>query len=190
MGNPRYENEFKLTLHPDLIELPLSWKKPRRIFVNSMSDLFHKDVPLEFIQQVFSVMEKASCHTFQILTKRSERLMELAPDLPWPPNIWQEVSVENQKVTLRIDHLRNTPAFVKFLSIEPLIGPLENLNLEGIHWVIVGGESGYGARTMEEEWVVSIKEQCIAQNVALFFQTVRRGSETPHGTLTAGKNVG
>ncbi|KHL96796.1 phage protein Gp37/Gp68 [Paenibacillus sp. IHB B 3415] len=170
MGNPRYENEFKLTLHPDLIELPLSWKKPRRIFVNSMSDLFHKDVPLEFIQQVFAVMEKASWHTFQILTKRSERLMELAPYLPWPPNVWLGVSVENKKVIQRIEHLRNTPAIVKFLSIEPLIGPLENLNLEGIQWVIVGGESGYGARPMEEAWVVSIKDQCIAQSVAFFFK--------------------
>ncbi|OMF24611.1 DUF5131 family protein [Paenibacillus sp. FSL H8-0259] len=170
MGNPRYENEFKLTLHPDLIELPLSWKKPRRIFVNSMSDLFHKDVPFEFIQKVFAVMEQASWHTFQILTKRSERLMELAPYLPWPPNIWQGVSVENQKVTSRIDHLRNTPALIKFLSVEPLIGPIENLNLDGIHWTIVGGESGYGARIMEEEWVVSIKEQCVAQNVAFFFK--------------------
>jgi protein gp37 len=170
MGNPRYENGFKLTLHPDLIELPLSWKKPRRIFVNSMSDLFHNDVPLEFIQQVFSVMEKASWHTFQVLTKRSDRLLQLAPELPWPPNIWLGVSVENQKVIHRIDHLRDTPAFIKFLSIEPLIGPLNDLNLEGINWVIVGGESGYGARPMEEEWVLSIKEQCGLQNVAFFFK--------------------
>ncbi|WP_339173123.1 phage Gp37/Gp68 family protein [Paenibacillus sp. FSL H7-0943] len=170
MGNPRYENGFKLTLHPDLIELPLSWKKPRRIFVNSMSDLFHNDVPLEFIQQVFSVMEKASWHTFQVLTKRSDRLLQLAPELPWPPNVWLGVSVENQKVIHRIDHLRETPAFIKFLSIEPLIGPLKDLNLEGINWVIVGGESGYGARPMEEEWVISIKEQCELQNVAFFFK--------------------
>lgn len=169
MGNPRYKNEFKLTLHPDLIELPLSWKKPRRIFVNSMSDLFHKDVPLEFIQRVFYVMEKASWHTFQILTKRSDRLVELAPKLPWPPNIWQGVSVENQKVVHRIDHLRATPATIKFLSIEPLIGPLD-LNLVDIHWVIVGGESGHGARPMEEEWVLSIKEQCQEQKVAFFFK--------------------
>ncbi|NOU80357.1 DUF5131 family protein [Paenibacillus sp. LMG 31459] len=170
MGNPRYENGFKLTLHPDLIELPLSWKKPRRIFVNSMSDLFHNDVPLEFIQQVFSVMEKASWHTFQVLTKRSDRLLQLAPELPCPPNVWLGVSVENQKVIHRIDHLRETPAFIKFLSIEPLIGPLNDLNLEGINWVIVGGESGYGARPMEEEWVISIKEQCELQNVAFFFK--------------------
>ncbi|WP_334078139.1 phage Gp37/Gp68 family protein [Paenibacillus sanfengchensis] len=170
MGNPRYENEFKLTLHPDLIELPLSWKKPRRIFVNSMSDLFHKDVPLDFIQRVFDVMEKAPWHTFQILTKRSDRLLELAPHLPWPPNVWQGVSVENQKVIYRIDHLRAIPATIKFLSVEPLISPLIDLNLVDIHWVIVGGESGHGARPMEEEWVLSIKDQCQQQNVAFFFK--------------------
>lgn len=170
MGNPRYKNGFKVTLHHDLIELPLSWKKPRVIFVNSMSDLFHKDVPFDFILKVFKAMEKASWHTFQILTKRSERLMKLAPYLPWPENVWQGVSVENEQVSFRIDHLRKVPAKVRFLSCEPLIGPLDHLNLEGIHWVIVGGESGSGARPMYPDWVRSIRDQCINQNVAFFFK--------------------
>ncbi|MEK3884964.1 phage Gp37/Gp68 family protein [Paenibacillus sp. PL2-23] len=170
MGNPRYSKGFNLTLHNDLIGLPLTWKKPKMIFVNSMSDLFHNDVPLEFILQVFETMEKASWHTFQILTKRSDRLLELSSKLPWPDNVWQGVSVENEKVTFRIDHLRQTPAKIKFLSLEPLIGPLDHLQLEGIDWVIVGGESGHGARPMEEQWVVSIKNQCVVNGVAFFFK--------------------
>ncbi|WP_240417861.1 DUF5131 family protein [Paenibacillus periandrae] len=170
MGNPRYADGFNLTLHPDLVELPLTWKKPRRIFVNSMSDLFHKDVPLEFIQKVFDTMEKASWHTFQILTKRSDRLLEISDQLKWPSNVWQGVSVEDQRVLYRIDDLRRTPAQIKFLSVEPLLGPIENLNLEGIHWVIVGGESGHGARPMEEKWVLTIRDQCKEQNVAFFFK--------------------
>jgi protein gp37 len=170
MNNPRYANGFNITLHHDLVDLPLKWKRPRRIFVNSMSDLFHKDIPFEFIQQVFRTMQRAHWHTFQILTKRSDRLMELAPYLPWPPNIWQGVSVEDERVAYRIDHLREVPAMVRFLSVEPLIGPLDNLNLEGIHWVIVGGESGPGARPMNPEWVRSIRDQCISQNIAFFFK--------------------
>lgn len=170
MNNPRYKDGFKVTLHPDLIELPLSWKQPKRIFVNSMSDLFHKDVPVDFIKKVFDVMEKAHWHTFQILTKRPDRLVELAPLLKWPANVWQGVSVENMKVINRIDFLREVPAHVRFLSIEPLIGPLGNVNLEGIHWVIVGGESGPGARPMEEEWVQSIRDQCLEQEVPFFFK--------------------
>jgi protein gp37 len=170
MGNPRYANGFNVTLHLDLIETPLGWKKPRRIFVNSMSDLFHQDIPFEFIQKIFQTMEKASWHTFQILTKRSERLVELAPRLPWSPNVWMGVSVENEKVVHRIDDLRNVPANIRFLSCEPLLGPLENLNLEGIHWVIVGGESGPGARPMKAEWVRSIRDQCREQQVAFFFK--------------------
>lgn len=170
MGNPRYRNGFNVTLHHDLIDTPLRWKKPRRIFVNSMSDLFHQDIPFEFIQRVFQTMEKAYWHTFQILTKRSERLVELAPRLPWPPNVWMGVSVENEKVLHRINDLRNIPAHIRFLSCEPLLGPLENLNLEGIHWVIVGGESGPGARPMEAEWVRSIRDQCREQQVAFFFK--------------------
>lgn len=170
MNNPRYKDGFKVTLHHDLIELPLGWKQPRRIFVNSMSDLFHKDVPVDFIKKVFEVMEKAHWHTFQILTKRADRLVELAPVLKWPLNVWQGVSVENNKVINRIDLLREVPAHVRFLSIEPLIGPLIDLNLQGIHWVIVGGESGPGARPMEEEWVRSLRDQCLEQEVPFFFK--------------------
>ncbi|WP_339063627.1 phage Gp37/Gp68 family protein [Tepidibacillus marianensis] len=170
MDNPRYKNGFNVTLHHDLINTPLNWKKPKRIFVNSMSDLFHDDVPFEFILKVFQTMEKASWHTFQVLTKRSERLLELAPLLPWPSNVWMGVSVEDEKVIERIGHLRNTPAKVKFLSCEPLIGPLHNLNLENIHWVIVGGESGPGARPIKEEWVRSIRDQSQEQGAAFFFK--------------------
>jgi protein gp37 len=170
MNNPRYRNGFDVTLHHDLVEAPLKWKKPRTIFVNSMSDLFHKEVPLDFIQDTFKTMEKASWHTFQILTKRADRLLELSSELPWPTNVWQGVSVEDENVVERIDYLRQTPAKIRFLSIEPLIGPLNNLNLEGIHWVIVGGESGPGARPMEADWVRSIRDQCKEQNVAFFFK--------------------
>ncbi|ALS23773.1 DUF5131 family protein [Paenibacillus naphthalenovorans] len=170
MRNPRYINGFNVTLHEDLLQLPLKWKRPRRIFVNSMSDLFHKDVPFEFIQSVFKTMEMAHWHTFQILTKRSDRLLELSRSLPWPQNIWQGVSVEDSRVTNRINDLRQVPAHVRFLSIEPLIGPLNNLDLDGIHWVIVGGESGHGARPMREEWVTGIRDQCLQQHVAFFFK--------------------
>lgn len=170
MGNPRYENGFNVTLHHDLIDLPLTWKKSKTIFVNSMSDLFHKDIPTKFIQQVFITMEKAKWHTFQVLTKRSDRLLEISSDLQWPSNVWQGVSVEDQRVVSRIEDLRKIPATTRFLSIEPLIGPIDNLNLEGIHWVIVGGESGNGARPMDPEWVRNIRDQCIEQNVAFFFK--------------------
>lgn len=170
MNNPRYSNEFNVTLHHDLIELPLKWKTPRRIFVNSMSDLYHKDVPLEFIEKVFQTMVKAHWHTFQILTKRSERLVEISSQLPWPANVWQGVSVEDDKVLSRVDHLRSVPAKVKFLSIEPLIGPIEKLNLLDINWVIVGGESGPGSRPINVEWVRSIRDECIANSVPFFFK--------------------
>ncbi|TLS48307.1 phage Gp37/Gp68 family protein [Paenibacillus antri] len=170
MDNPRYKNGFNLTLHHDLLEAPLKWKQPRRIFVNSMSDLFHKDVPLDFIKDIFEIMEKAHWHTFQILTKRSDRLMELAPNLRWPANVWQGVSVENENVTHRIDHLRNVNAQVRFLSIEPLLGPIEKIDLREIHWVIVGGESGPGSREMKPDWVRNLRDQCIEQNVAFFFK--------------------
>ena len=170
MQNPRYINGFDITMHEDLLDLPLKWKKPRRIFVNSMSDLFHEDIPNNFIERVFFTMQKASWHTFQILTKRSERLLSLAPELPWPSNIWQGVTVENDKYVSRIDHLRQTPAKVKFLSCEPLLGPLNNLNLENIDWVIVGGESGPGARPIKEEWVKNIRDQCLSSNTSFFFK--------------------
>ena len=170
MGQPNYANGFKLTMHEHVLEMPLSWKVPQTIFVNSMSDLFHKDVPLEFIQRVFDVMHRAHWHRFQILTKRSERLLELSPRLDWTPNIWMGVSVENQDYAFRIDDLRGTGAKVKFLSLEPLLGPLAALNLEHINWVIVGGESGPGARPMDPSWVIEIRDQCLQARVPFFFK--------------------
>lgn len=170
MGQPNYVNGFKLTVHEHMLELPLNWRKPRMIFVNSMSDLFHEDVPSEFIQRVFDVMRRASWHTFQVLTKRSRRLLELDQEIDWPPNVWMGVSVENQDYVFRIEHLERTDAGIKFLSLEPLLGPLPALNLRGIDWVIVGGESGPGARPIAEEWVVGIRDQCRAANVPFFFK--------------------
>lgn len=170
MGQPKYANEFKLTTHPAYLDQPLGWKKPRMVFVNSMSDLFHEEVPLSFIHDVFDVMRRASQHTFQVLTKRSHRLLGLNPEIDWPDNVWMGVSVENQDYTFRIEHLRKTSAHVKFLSLEPLLGPLPHLNLDGIDWVIVGGESGPGARPMDEQWVVDIRDQCQASEVPFFFK--------------------
>ncbi|MGH7175969.1 MAG: DUF5131 family protein, partial [Tepidisphaeraceae bacterium] len=170
MGQANYRNGFGLTLQPHMLEVPLRWKKPQRIFVNSMSDLFHADVPIEYIRRVFDVMVRAHWHQFQILTKRSERLLELSHRLDWSPNIWMGVSVENDAYTFRADHLRRSGAFVKFLSVEPLLRPVPNLDLRGIDWVIVGGESGPGARPMQREWVVDIRRQCRAAHVAFFFK--------------------
>jgi protein gp37 len=170
MGNPTYTSGFKLTLHEHLLEIPLHWKKPRMIFVNSMSDLFHQDVPVRFIQQVFSVMRRASWHTYQVLTKRSGRLSELNDSIDWPVNVWMGVSVESGEYTFRIDDLRQTAAHVRFLSLEPLLGPLPSMNLESIDWVIVGGESGPNARPMSKEWVVDIKEQCQSADIPFFFK--------------------
>lgn len=170
MGNPRYANGFEVTLHWDLVDLPLSWKTPRLIFVNSMSDLFHESIPLEFIQAVFRTMKEAHWHTFQVLTKRSKRLLELAPHLSWPENVWVGVSVESQDYTWRVYDLQQIPAAVRFLSIEPLLGPIPSLPLEGIHWVIVGGESGPQARPMRPEWVREIRRQCHEHGVAFFFK--------------------
>ncbi len=170
MGQPNYATGFELAMHPHALELPLSWKKPQTIFVNSMSDLFLEGIPTEFIKQVFDVMKRAHWHTFQVLTKRSERLLNLSHELPWASNIWMGVSVENSNYAYRIDHLRSTVAEVKFLSMEPLLGPAHNLNLQGIDWVIVGGESGPGARPMMEDWVVDIKEQCLKASVPFFFK--------------------
>jgi protein gp37 len=170
MGQPNYEKGFDLSLHESAIELPLKWKKPQRIFVNSMSDLFHKQVPVEFIQKIFDVMRRAHWHEFQILTKRSDRLLELDRILDWKPNIWMGVSVENQDYTFRIDHLRQTHALTKFLSLEPLLAPIRKLNLIGIDWVIVGGESGPGARKMDATWAIEIREHCQKANVAFFFK--------------------
>lgn len=170
MGAERYQNGFEPTVHHDLIDLPKRWKKPRVIFVNSMSDLFQDDVPDDFIRRVFSTMEDCPQHTFQILTKRSERLRELGPQLPWPRHIWMGVSVEDSRVVARIKDLVTVPAQVRFLSCEPLIGPLNNLPLKGIHWVIVGGESGPGARPMQPGWVESIHRQCQRKKVPFFFK--------------------
>lgn len=170
MGQPNYANGFALTLHEEALELPLRWKKPQTIFVNSMSDMFHIKVPRKFILRAFDVMQKANWHRFQVLTKRAERLAVLSEQLPWAENIWMGVSVENEAYTHRIDSLRETDAAIKFLSLEPLLGPLGNLRLDRIDWVIVGGESGPGARPMNTEWVLSIRDQCIRANVPFFFK--------------------
>jgi protein gp37 len=170
MGQTEYQNGFKLTLHPDTLELPLHWKKPQRIFVNSMSDLFHHDVPEEYIQKVFATMGKAHWHQFQVLTKRSGRLLAMSERLPWPSNLWMGVSVESALYKTRIDHLRRTGATIKFLSLEPLIEDLGEICLNGIDWVIVGGESGPGARPMQREWVDDIRGQCQRSRVPFFFK--------------------
>lgn len=170
MGQTRYRNNFAVTLQPDVLDQPLRWTQPRKIFVNSMSDLFHPDVPLEFIHSVFDVMGKAYWHTFQILTKRPERLLDLAGKLSWHSNIWLGVSVENTDYAYRIEHLQKVPAAVRFLSVEPLLGPIPRLPLQGIHWVIVGGESGPGARHIDPRWVRKIRDRCIAQGVPFFFK--------------------
>lgn len=187
MGQPNYANGFNLTMHDHVLERPLQWKTPQVIFVNSMSDLFHKDVPIEFIQKVFSVMRKAWWHQFQVLTKRSERLAELSSQIDWSNNVWMGVSVENDDYTFRIEHLRKTQACIKFLSLEPLLGPLPNLNLENIDWVIVGGESGPKARPIKEEWVVDIRDQCLAANVPFFFKQWGGTNKKKTGRILQGK---
>lgn len=170
MGQPNYINGFRLMTHESVLKLPLGWKKSQTIFVNSMSDLFHEEVPFEFILKAFTVMNSANWHKYQVLTKRSEKLLELSPALLWADHIWMGVSVENKDYQYRIDHLRQTGAKVKFLSLEPLLGPLPSLKLDCIDWVIVGGESGPGARLMSPEWVVEIKEQCLEAGVPFFFK--------------------
>jgi protein gp37 len=170
MGQPRYRNGFKVTLQPDVVDLPLSWRRPRLVFVNSMSDLFHRDVPNEFIARCFRVMESASQHTFQVLTKRPERVVELSTDILWPDNVWMGTSVENSEYTWRIRELVKVPARIRFLSVEPLLGPIHQLPLKGIHWVIVGGESGPKARPLRAEWVTSIRDRCIRYGVPFFFK--------------------
>ncbi len=170
MGQENYRDGFALTLQPHMLELPLRWRKPQTIFVNSMSDLFHKNVPLEYIQRVFEVMGGASQHRFQVLTKRADRLAQLDEQLHWAPNIWMGVSVESTKYRSRIDDLRRTGAATKFLSLEPLLGPLPDLNLTGIDWVIVGGESGPGARPMDAAWATDLRDQCLRAAVPFFFK--------------------
>ncbi|WP_424664331.1 DUF5131 family protein [Candidatus Binatus sp.] len=170
MGNPRYRNSFQTTLHSDQIDLPLKWRQPRRIFVNSMSDLFHDDVPDAFIERVFATMGRASWHVFQILTKRAERLAEMATQLQWPGNVWQGVSTESQEYVYRIQLLRQVPAAVRFVSVEPMLGRIKRLPLRGIHWVIVGGESGPNFRRIDPDWVREIRDQCLAAKVPFFFK--------------------
>jgi len=187
MGQPNYQNGFEVTLHEHVLGYPLRWKRPQTIFVNSMSDLFHEEVPESFILKVFDVMEQAYWHHFQILTKRSARLRELAPRLKWTNNVWIGVSVENKKVEFRIDDLRDVPASIRFLSLEPLLGPLESINLSKIDWVIVGGESGPGARPMKKEWAIQIKEQCIEQGVSFFFKQWGGVNKKKNGRLLEGK---
>ncbi len=170
MGVPKYRNGFTVTLHPSELEAPLRWKKPQIIFVNSMSDLFHDQVPLEYVQQIFEVMNRAHWHVFQILTKRSKQLARVQSKLPWGPNIWMGVTVESALYRYRINDLRKTGAAIKFLSLEPLLGPLPELDMTKIDWAIVGGESGPGARPIQREWVVQIRNQCREQNVHFFFK--------------------
>ena len=187
MGHKKYINEFKLTLHPDTLKIPYTWRKPQLVFVNSMSDLFHKDVPIEYIQYVFRVMNDLPQHRFQVLTKRADILAEISPFLNWTENIWMGVSVEDERVIDRIDHLRYTGAFIKFLSLEPLIGPLPELNLFNMDWVIVGGESGPKARPMEKEWVVNLRNQSKAANVPFFFKQWGGVNKKKTGRLLDGK---
>jgi len=187
MGNPSYENGFKLTMHEHMLNRPLEWKKPQMIFVNSMSDLFHKDVPIAFIQSVFDVMKKAHWHTFQILTKRSSQLLELDSSINWPENVWMGVSVETADYKYRFDNLRKTNYKLKFLSLEPLLGPLGKLNLSNIDWVIVGGESGPKSRPINKEWVIDIRDQCVKGKVPFFFKQWGGVNKKRNGRLLQGK---
>lgn len=168
-GHP-YEQGFGLRLWPERLNHPLKWKRPRTIFVNSMSDLFHEDVPDDFVAKVFDVMEEADHHVFQVLTKRQDRMVELAPDLPWPSNVWMGVSIENRRFIHRADALRRVPAAVRFISAEPLLGPLEGLDLDGIDWLIAGGESGPGHRRVDEGWITDLRDRCGDEDVAFFFK--------------------
>ncbi len=187
MGQPNYRDGFKLTLQPHALELPPQWKKPQTIFVNSMSDLFHQDVPLAFIQRVFDVMRRAHWHRFQVLTKRAERLAALGGQLDWPPNVWMGVSVETATYMPRVDNLRGSGAEVKFLSLEPLLGPLHDLDLRGIDWVIVGGESGPKARPMDPTWVTDIRDQCGRAAVPFFFKQWGGRNKKRAGRLLDGR---
>jgi len=178
MGQPKYQRDggkssgpgFAVTLHPQTLELPLRWKAPRVIFVNSMSDLFHEGVPFEFIEKVFDLMRRADRHVFQVLTKRHERLSELADQLDWPANVWMGVSIENRRFVHRADHLRTVPAVVRFVSAEPLLGPLADLDVGGIHWLIAGGESGPQHRRVHPDWVRELRDRCVAERVPFFFK--------------------
>jgi protein gp37 len=187
MGMEKYKGGFNLACHPNELQLPYTWKKPRMIFVNSMSDIFHEEMPLEFIKAIFKVMNECSHHTFQVLTKRADVLEKYYPLLDWTPNIWMGVTVENDKVTKRIDALRKVPAFVKFLSVEPLLSAIPGMNLLGIDWVIVGGESGPKARPIKEEWVLDIKNQCEQKQIPFFFKQWGGKNKKASGKLLKGK---
>jgi protein gp37 len=186
-GSRNYTHGFHVTLHSHLLKMPLRWKQPQTIFVNSMSDLFHNNVPFDFISKIFDVMCQASHHRFQALTKRSQRLLQLSPKLPWPENVWMGVTVENANYTFRIDHLKQTPAAIKFISFEPLLGPIPNINLEGIDWVIVGGESGPNARPMQPEWATDIRDKCLAADVPFFFKQWGGVNKKKNGRALAGQ---
>jgi len=188
MGQKRYVNGFQLTLHPEALDEPFGWKKPRVVFVNSMSDLFHEDIPLGYIEKVFAVMNSNPRHTFQILTKRSGRLREFAPMLDWTENIWMGVTIERNDYVYRADDLRRVGSYIKFLSLEPLLGPLPDLDLDDIDWVIAGGESGPGARVMDEEWVLEIKDKCRNyENSAFFFKQWGGVNKKKAGRILKGK---
>ncbi len=187
IGAPHYENGFEVTPHEDSLQIPFRWKRPRLIFANSMSDLFHKEVPKEFILKIFEVMRRANWHKYQILTKRPERLLELDKDLPWAANILMGVTVESAAYKYRIDLLRKCGAKTKFLSLEPLLSDIPNLDLRGIDWVILGGESGPNARPMEESWVLSVKEQCLAQKIPFFFKQWGGVNKKTAGRLLQGQ---
>lgn len=187
MGVAKYKNGFNITLHPETLNIPYTWKKPKIVFVNSMSDLFHENIPLEYIQKVFKVMNENPQHTFQVLTKRADILFSYNYELNWTPNIWMGVTVENEKVLNRIDYLSQTNAFIKFLSCEPLLGPLNSLDLFNIDWVIVGGESGRKPRPIKKEWVVDIKNQCMDQNVRFFFKQWGGTNKKKNGRLLDGR---
>jgi protein gp37 len=187
MGNPRYINGFNITIHEDLFERPLQWKKPQMIFVNSMSDLFHEDIPFEVIKSIFVTMNKANWHTFQILTKRAERLVKLAPDLNWTPNIWMGVSIEDKAALERCRLLKQTPAQVKFISAEPLIENINIIELDGIDWLIVGGESGHGSRPIEKDWILELKDKSHESGTAFFFKQWGGTNKAKSGSMLDGK---
>jgi protein gp37 len=187
MGLPNYRKGFSLSLHEHTLQTPLNWKKPSIVFVNSMSDLFHEKVPTEFILKVFDTIHQTPQHKFQILTKRAERLAEITSFINWPDNVWMGVSVENEHYVNRIDHLKMTGAFIKFLSIEPMLGPVPDMDLNGIDWVIVGGESGPGARPIRYEWVIDIRNQCLSANVPFFFKQWGGTNKKKAGRLLDGK---
>lgn len=187
MGVEKYKDDFKVRIHPDTLKVPYTWKTSKVVFVNSMSDLFHPEVPLEFIKQVFHVMNDNPQHVFQVLTKRAERLYEVHEELKWTHNIWMGVSVEDERVNKRIDYLRKTKARTKFLSCEPLIGPLRNMNLDSIDWVIVGGESGRKPRPMDPDWALDIQQQCESADVAFFFKQWGGTNKKKAGRLLNGR---